>query len=112
MLQVGDQVAGSFGWCGFTRLGEQVEMVATEHEPNLDLAPQTRRTTDRCQIKDLFVHITFESAALVSCGTAPCTRICRRRFLSPVTIEDPEAVASDVIAISPAALILSPASRI
>src|SRR5215469_10637501 len=37
----------------FTRLGKQVETLAPDHEPNLDLAGQTRRAPDSGQIKDL-----------------------------------------------------------
>jgi hypothetical protein len=46
---------------GFTRFGEQIETLAANHEPNLDLTRQTRSTPDDGQIKDLFVRNTLKS---------------------------------------------------
>jgi hypothetical protein len=36
--------------------GEQIETLAADHKPNLDLAQQTCRTPDRGQIKELLVR--------------------------------------------------------
>jgi hypothetical protein len=35
---------------GFTRFGEQIKTLAADHEPNLDLARQTRPAPDRSQM--------------------------------------------------------------
>jgi hypothetical protein len=47
----------------FTRFGEQVETLAPDHEPNLNLAWQARPTPDRRQIKDLLVRNILETRA-------------------------------------------------
>jgi hypothetical protein len=45
---------------GFPRFGEQIESLAANHEPNLDLARQARRTSNRGQVKELFICDTLE----------------------------------------------------
>jgi hypothetical protein len=79
----------------FTRFGKQVETLAPNHEPNLDLAQQTRPAPDRGQVKDVLAPTEpfMEGWVVLSALAAVTNRIRLATLATSVAYRNPAHLA-------------------